>query len=80
VLGKKAANDLKGRKAGDDDIAKATDRIANARLQANEDRKLERNLEAEAEVRRAALEENKVANDEHQRLVEEEEVLLHGHF
>jgi hypothetical protein len=39
VLGRKAAKDMKGKKAGDDDIAIPMDRIANARLQANEDRK-----------------------------------------
>jgi hypothetical protein len=69
---------FEGRKARDDDITKAMDRIFNARLQANKDRKLARNLEAEAGARRAALEENKVANDEHQ--CQEEEVLLHGYF
>jgi hypothetical protein len=86
VLGKKAAKDLKGKKVEDDDIAKAMDMIANARLQENEDRKLSRNLDAEAKARSAALEERmaeneekslgleekKVSNDEHQRLVEEE--------
>jgi hypothetical protein len=86
VLGRKAAKDLKGKKAGDDDISIAMDMIANAGLQANEDRKLARNLEHEVEARRAALEERiaaneerklalekkKVANEEHQRLVEEE--------
>jgi hypothetical protein len=50
-------------------------------LQAKEDRKLARNLKAEAwraanERRRLALEEKKMANDEHQRLVEEERKLL----
>jgi hypothetical protein len=35
MLGKKATKDLKGKKAGDDDIANAMDRIANAMLQAN---------------------------------------------
>jgi hypothetical protein len=55
VLGRKAAKDMKGKKAGDDDIEIAMDRIANARLQANEDRKVARNLEQEAEARRAAL-------------------------
>jgi hypothetical protein len=33
---------MKGKKVGDDDIAVAMDRIANARLQANEDRKATR--------------------------------------
>jgi hypothetical protein len=64
VLRKKATKDLKGKKAGGDDIAKAMDRIANARLQENEDRKLERNLEAEAEVGRVAMEERKAENKE----------------
>jgi hypothetical protein len=85
VLGKKATKDMKGKKAGDDDISISIDRIANARLQANEDRKLARSLEHEVEVRRVALEERiaaneerrleseekKVASKEHQRLVEE---------
>ena len=31
---------MKGKKAGDDDIAKAIDRMANARLEYNEDKKL----------------------------------------
>jgi hypothetical protein len=90
VLGSKATKHLKGKKAEDDDIAIAMDRIANARLQANEDMKLARSLEHEVEVRRAALEERiaaneerrlaleekKVANEEHQRLVEEERKLF----
>jgi hypothetical protein len=90
MLGRKAAKDLKGKKARDDDIAIAMDRISNARLQANEDRKVTRNLEHEVETRRAALEERlaaneerrlaleekKVANEEHQRLVEEERKLF----
>jgi hypothetical protein len=86
MLGRKAAKDMKGKKARDDDIAIAMDRIANARLQANEDRKVARNLEQEVEAWRAALEERlatnmemklaleekKLASEEHQRLVEEE--------
>jgi hypothetical protein len=36
VLGRKAAKDMKETKAGDDDIAVAMDRIADARLQENE--------------------------------------------
>jgi hypothetical protein len=90
VLGNKAAKELKGKKAEGDDIAKAMDAIANARIQANEDRKLARQLEHEAEARRAAsearmadiddrrlaLEEKKVANEEHQRLMEEERKLF----
>jgi hypothetical protein len=35
VLGRKTAKDMKGKKARDDDIAIAMERIANARLQAN---------------------------------------------
>jgi hypothetical protein len=34
------ADELKGKKAVDDDIVNSMDRIAKARLQANEDRKL----------------------------------------
>jgi hypothetical protein len=48
VLGRKAAKDMKGKKARDDDIAIAMERLANAGLQANEDRKIARNLEKEA--------------------------------
>jgi hypothetical protein len=48
---------LEGKKAEDDEIEKAMDRIANARLQANEDINLLRNLETKA--RRAALEETR---------------------
>ena len=84
--GKKAAKDMKGRKAGDDDIAKEMESLVSARLEANEDRKVARTAEAEAEARRTALEERlaaaeerkvaleekKVAMEEHQRLVEEE--------
>jgi hypothetical protein len=62
MLGKKAAKDLKGKKAGDDDIAIAMNRIANARLQANEDRKLTRSLEHEVKAQRVALEERIAAN------------------
>jgi hypothetical protein len=90
ALGKKVAKDLKGKKTGDDDIANTMDRIAKARLQANEDRKLARSLENEVEARRAALEERiaaneerrlaleekKVSNEEHQCLVEEERKLF----
>jgi predicted nucleic acid-binding Zn-ribbon protein len=64
MLGRKAIKDLKGKKAGDDDIAIAMDRIANLRLQANEDRKVARNLEDEVEAQRAALEERLAANKE----------------
>jgi hypothetical protein len=65
------------------------DRIANARLQENEDSKVARNLEQEVEARWAALEERlaannkrklalekKLANKEHERLVEEERKLF----
>jgi hypothetical protein len=90
MLGRKAAKVMKGKKARDYDIAIAMDRIANARFQANEDRKVARNLEQEVEVRRSALEERlatnmerklaleerKLANEEHQRLVEEERKLF----
>jgi hypothetical protein len=48
VLGRKTTKDMKGKKAGDDDIVIAMERIANARLQANEDMKVARNLEKEA--------------------------------
>jgi hypothetical protein len=75
VLGRKAAKDIKGKKAGDDDIALAMERLANARLQANEDRKIARNLEKEAmyamEARRAALEERLAANKERKLALEE---------
>jgi hypothetical protein len=90
VLGRKATKDIKGKKAGDDDIAIAMDRISNARLHANEDRKLAKNLEYEVEARRATLEERlaankerrltleekRNANEEHQRLVEGERKLF----
>nr|XP_051190157.1 uncharacterized protein LOC127303467 [Lolium perenne] len=75
VHGRKTAKEMKGRKAGDDDIAMAMERIANARLQANEDRKMQRNLEKEAmdaiEARRAALEERIAANEERKLALEE---------
>jgi hypothetical protein len=89
VIGKKASKDMKGRKVGDNDIAKAMDRMANARLEANKDKKLAMSLEAKArrvaseermaptEERRLALEEKKVANDEHQHLVEEDMKLFY---
>jgi hypothetical protein len=57
AIGKKATKDKKGRKVGDDDITKAMDRMANARLETNKDRKLARSLEAEAEAWRVAFEE-----------------------
>ena len=58
VLGRKATKELmKGEKSGDDNIAKAMDRMANARLEYNEDKKLARTMAAEAEARRVALEE-----------------------
>ncbi|KAK1603679.1 hypothetical protein QYE76_027352 [Lolium multiflorum] len=75
VHGRKTAKEMKGKKAGDDDIAMAMERIANARLQANEDRKMQRNLEKEAmdaiEARRAALEERIAANEERKLALEE---------
>jgi hypothetical protein len=43
VLGRKAAKDMKAKKVGDDDIVIAMDRIANARLQENEYKKVARN-------------------------------------
>jgi hypothetical protein len=75
VLGRKAAKDMKGKKAGDDDIAIAMESLANARLQANEDRKIARNLEKEAmdamEARKAALEERLASNEERKLALEE---------
>ncbi|XP_071683654.1 uncharacterized protein [Lolium perenne] len=75
VHGRKTAKEMKGKKAGDDDIAMAMERIANARLQANEDRKMQRNLEKEAmdaiEARRATLEERIAANEERKLALEE---------
>jgi hypothetical protein len=75
VLGRKAAKDMKGKKAGDDDIAIAMERLANARLQANEDRKIARNLEKEAidamEAWRATLEERLASNEERKLALEE---------
>nr|XP_051197187.1 uncharacterized protein LOC127310564 [Lolium perenne] len=91
VLGRKTAKDMKENKARDDDIEISMDRITNAKLQANEDRKVARNLEKEAmearraaleerlaanEERKLALEEKKQANEEHLRLVEEERNLF----
>jgi hypothetical protein len=71
------------KKAGYDDIAKAMDRIANARLQANEDRKLARNLEGEGEgegeARRATLEERMAANEERRLELEEKKVAIDEH-
>jgi hypothetical protein len=74
TLGKRAAKDLKGKKTRDDDIANAMGRIAKARLQANEDRKLARSLDNEVEARRAALEESIAANEERRLALEEKKV------
>jgi hypothetical protein len=82
VLGRKAAKE-KGKKSGDDDIAKAMDRMANARLEYNKDKKLaearrvalEERMAA-AEERRLALEEKKVAGAEQACLMEEERNLF----
>ncbi|KAK1594926.1 hypothetical protein QYE76_027019 [Lolium multiflorum] len=75
---------MKGKKAGDDDIAMAMERIANARLQANEDRKMQRNLEKEAmdaiEARRAALEERIAANEERKLALEEKRQAAEEHL
>jgi hypothetical protein len=83
VLGRKATKDMKGKMAGDDDIAIAMERIANARLQANEDRKVARNLEKEAmdamEARRAALEERLAANEERKLALEEKKLANEEH-
>ncbi|KAK1564085.1 hypothetical protein QYE76_037717 [Lolium multiflorum] len=83
VPGRKTAKEMKGRKAGDDDIAMAMERIANARLQANEDRKMQRNLEKEAmdaiEARRAALEERIAANEERKLALEEKRQAAEEH-
>ncbi|KAK1680547.1 hypothetical protein QYE76_041395, partial [Lolium multiflorum] len=84
VHGRKTAKDMKGKKAGDDDIAMAMERIANARLQANEDRKMQRNLEKEAmdaiEARRAALEERIAANEERKLALEEKRQATEEHL
>jgi hypothetical protein len=84
VLGRKAAKDMKGKKTGDEDIAIAMERIANARLQANEDRKVARNLEKEAmddmEARRAALEERLAANEERKLALEEKKQANEEHL
>jgi hypothetical protein len=84
VLGRKAAKDMKGKKAGDDDIAIAMERLANARLQANEDRKIARNLEKEAmdamEARRAALEERLASNEERKLALEEKKQANEEHL
>ncbi|KAK1667785.1 hypothetical protein QYE76_055944 [Lolium multiflorum] len=83
VHGRKTAKEMKGKKAGDDDIAMAMERIANARLQANEDRKMQRNLEKEAmdaiEARRAALEERIAANEERKLALEEKRQATEEH-
>jgi hypothetical protein len=59
------------------------ERIANARLQANEDRKSARNLEKEAmdaiEARRAALEERLAANEERKLALEEKKLANEEH-
>jgi hypothetical protein len=84
VLGRKAAKDMKGKKAGDDDIAIPMERIANARLQANEDRKVTRNLEKEAmdamEARRATLEERLAATEERKLALEEKKQANEEHL
>nr|XP_051220971.1 uncharacterized protein LOC127339126 [Lolium perenne] len=83
VHGRKTAKEMKGKKAGDDDIAMAMERIANARLQANEDRKMQRNLEKEAmnaiEARRAALEKRIAANEERKLALEEKRQATEEH-
>jgi hypothetical protein len=79
MLGKKAVKDLKGKKAEDDDIAKAMNRITNARLQANKDRKLTRSLEHEVEARRTALEERMAANEERRLALEEKKMANEEH-
>jgi hypothetical protein len=72
VLGRKAAKELKGKKADDDDIAKSMEKDnvdkkeAKARRMAMEERL------AAVEERTMAMEEKKMANEEHQRLLDEE--------
>jgi hypothetical protein len=84
VLGRKASKDMKGKKAGDDDIAIAMERLANARFQANEDCKIARNLEKEAmdvmEAQRAALEERLAANEERKLALEEKKQANEEHL
>jgi hypothetical protein len=84
VLGRKAAKDMKGKNAGDDDNAIAMERLANARLQANEDRKIARNLEKEAmdamEAQRAALEERLASNKERTLALEEKKQANEEHL
>jgi membrane protein involved in colicin uptake len=83
VLGRKAAKELKGKKAGDDDIAKAMEKMAKARVEYNVDKKeaevrrmaMEQRLAA-AEERKMAMDEKKMANEEHQRLLDEERKLF----
>jgi hypothetical protein len=84
VLGRKAAKDMTGKKAGDDDIAIAMERLVNARLQANEDRKIARNLEKEAmdamEARRATLEVRLASNEERKLALEEKKQANEEHL
>jgi hypothetical protein len=82
-LGRKGAKTLKGRKAGEDDMAKAMDNMVKARESYNEDKKaaearrlaLEERMLA-MEEKKVATEERKVAMEEHQRLLEEERKLF----
>jgi hypothetical protein len=75
---------MKGKKAEDDDIAIAMERLANARLQANEDRKIARNLDKEAmdvmEARRAALEERLATNEERKLALEKKKQANEKHL
>jgi hypothetical protein len=83
VLGRKAAKELKGKKAGDDDITKSMEKMSKARVEYNVDKKeaearrmaMEERLAA-AEERRMAMEEKKMANEEHRRLLDEERKLF----
>jgi hypothetical protein len=84
VLGRKAAKDMKGKKAGDDDVAIAMEKFVNARFQANEDRKIARNMDKEAmdamEARRAALKERLASNEEKNLALEEKKQANEEHL
>jgi hypothetical protein len=70
---------MRGRKTGDDDLAEAMEAMVTARQQANEDMKVARSLEAEAEARRVALEERMVAVEERKLALEEKKVAMEEH-
>ncbi|KAE8801043.1 Alternative oxidase 1a, mitochondrial [Hordeum vulgare] len=75
--GKKDGKEKKKRK-GDDELKNAIEAIVNARKEANEVRKMERNQDVAAEERRLTIEERRVAAEERKVALKEKKLAMKG--